>query len=550
LSGVGQAGPGTKRRGRGSGRAIDVLVSRDASGGVGADSCGYGERLQARRSEIEEAIFARVHDGVFDPAGRDAEYVAGLRTTVAAVVGYGLTGIARGEASSVVIPSAAVVQARLAARAGVGLDTVLRRYVAGHAVLEDFVVQEADRSEQDWIPPAPMAAVRQVLETSASMLDRLIPSIIGAYTQELERIESSHSHAQRAGAPARAGQPRQGVEEDGSLASSAQEQRGRIKQALVEVLAERGFAGATVGLVVGRAGVSTRTFYQCFDGLEECLIAVMDSVMEQIVALSSRELEAAGRWQEGIRSALAAVLSYLDRQPEPARVCLVETLAGGPVVLAHRERLIEAFRLPVIERIEREVPGVPSLAAEGVLSSVFGILHAHIVTEKPGPFIELLGPLMGLIMAPYLGALGMGREIEQGDALARAILNGDSRWSPPAAASRQGTEHDAAPAAALFPTVGSATARHLRECLLFLAEHPDSSNREVGLGIDLVHQSQVSKLLAHLLREGLATKRSEGQGKRNAWRLTPSGEQIARALSRQERQQESPSSHSPNAVFG
>jgi AcrR family transcriptional regulator len=84
------------------------------------------------------------------------------------------------------------------------------------------------------------------------------------------------------------------------------EQRERIMQALVEVLAERGFAGATVGLVVTRARVSTRTFYQCFDGLEECLIAVMDSVLEQAVALVSQTLREAEGWQEGVRSALAA----------------------------------------------------------------------------------------------------------------------------------------------------------------------------------------------------------------------------------------------------
>jgi AcrR family transcriptional regulator len=313
------------------------------------------------------------------------------------------------------------------------------------------------------------------------------------------------------------------------------EQRTRIMQGLVAVLAERGFAGATVGLVVKRARVSTRTFYQCFDGLEDCLIAIMDSALEQTVALVSQAQQEAECWQEGLRSALAAMLSYFDREPELARVCIVETLAGGPVVLAHREHLIEAFRLPVLQRIETDLPQASPLAAEGVMSLVLGIIHAHIVAEKPGPFIELLGPLMGLGMAPYLGARGMQREIEQGEQLAQAIMNGDSRRSRLAGeAPQQDTELGAAPDAPLFPNIGNATARRLRECLLFLAEHSGSSNREVGVGINLVHQSEVSKLLAYLLREGLATKRSEGKGKRNAWRLTPRGEELAQALSQRE----------------
>ncbi|HEV3321680.1 MAG TPA: TetR/AcrR family transcriptional regulator [Solirubrobacteraceae bacterium] len=401
------------------------------------------ERLRARRSEIEEAIFVRVRDGVFDPAGNgDAEYAEGLRAAIAAVVDYGLTGIEQGETSSAAVPSVTLAQARRAARAGVG---------------------------------------------------------------------------DRGGSRARPGQ-------------AAQEQSAWIMQALVEVLAERGFAGATIGLVIRRARVSTRTFYQRFDGLKECLIAIMDTVLEEAAALVSLELQGAGCWQDGVRSALAAMLSYFDREPGLARVCIVETLAGGPVVLAHRERLLQAFRMPILQRIEREVPNVSPLAAEGAMSSVLGIMHAHIVTARPGPFIELLGPLIGLIMAAHLAARGVERAIEQGDELARAILAGDSRWSPPAQSSEQDTGYGGEQVAALPAILDNPSARRPRECLLFLAEHPDSSNREVAVGIDITHRSHISRLLACLLHENLATKRSDGKGKRNAWRLTARGEEIARTL--------------------
>jgi DNA-binding HxlR family transcriptional regulator len=138
---------------------------------------------------------------------------------------------------------------------------------------------------------------------------------------------------------------------------------------------------------------------------------------------------------------------------------------------------------------------------------------------------------MGLAMAPYLSARSAQQEIERGDALAQAIRKGDSRWSLPAQAV-QDTEPVAAREAISFANLGDATAHRLRECVIFLAEHPDLSNREVGVGIGLIHQSQISKLLTYLAREGLVTKRSEGKGKRNAWRLTPRGEEIAQALMR------------------
>jgi len=48
-------------------------------------------------------------------------------------------------------------------------------------------------------------------------------------------------------------------------------QRGRIIRAALDELGELGAAGITVGGIVDRAKVSKKTFYENFDGIEECL---------------------------------------------------------------------------------------------------------------------------------------------------------------------------------------------------------------------------------------------------------------------------------------
>jgi PucR C-terminal helix-turn-helix domain/GGDEF-like domain len=143
------------------------------------------ERLRSRRSEIHEVISAHVRDVVvFGPAGeRDAEYVAGLQATVTAVLDYVLVGIERGEEWSGPIPSVAVAQAHRAARNGVGLDTVLRRYAAGNRLLVGFVMAEAD--------DLPNEALRQVLEMGASLVERLMAGVSIEYNCEIERAGRS-----------------------------------------------------------------------------------------------------------------------------------------------------------------------------------------------------------------------------------------------------------------------------------------------------------------------------------------------------------------------
>src|SRR5580698_7688800 len=101
-------------------------------------------RLRARRAELLEAVFARVRDAAFAGAGEeDVEYLAGLRATVATAVEYLLHELERGEDRAGPVPAQALEQARRAARVGVSLDTVLRRYVVGSGLLGEFVMEEA-----------------------------------------------------------------------------------------------------------------------------------------------------------------------------------------------------------------------------------------------------------------------------------------------------------------------------------------------------------------------------------------------------------------------
>jgi AcrR family transcriptional regulator len=325
-------------------------------------------------------------------------------------------------------------------------------------------------------------------------------------------------------------------------------QRERILGALAEVVVERGFAGASVGLVIARARVSRRTFYERFDGLEDCFRAVLDVGSARTVELVSGAFAREDCWQDGVRSALASLLVFLDSEPLLARVWLVESLAAGSWALEHREGSLRVLRELVVGGWP--VSGswsAPPLAAEGVMSAVLGVLHAHIVTGKPEPLIELLGPLMGLIAGPYLSAKGVAREIQRGEELARAIRTGeDPRWPPlpPRPLVVGGMVEwgvgfdDVGQDAALGGMLGGAipamlcnpTARRARECLVFLAEHPGSSNRDIAVGIGVAHRSQISALLSYFLKEQLVSKRSEGPGKANVWQLTPHGEKIWQRL--------------------
>lgn len=142
-------------------------------------------KLRSRIEEIEQAIYARVLGAVHDPVvGGDRAYQASMRETITAVVDYCFKGIECGSGRPGSVPTEVGAQARLAARTGVSLGAVLRRYVVGHGELGQFVMQEAEvcgLSNHG-------SALHHIRRTQETLLEHLTASVEHEYDQERERM--------------------------------------------------------------------------------------------------------------------------------------------------------------------------------------------------------------------------------------------------------------------------------------------------------------------------------------------------------------------------
>lgn len=136
--------------------------------------------LRARAPELEQAILARVY-GIADPtAVAGQEYLDGLHQAVAAGLNYGLAVI-EGGAEQRETPSQLLAQARLAARSGVSVDTVLRRYSGANALFTDVLVEEAERAE------LPRSELKRLLRALAASFERLLAVVSEEHAREMER---------------------------------------------------------------------------------------------------------------------------------------------------------------------------------------------------------------------------------------------------------------------------------------------------------------------------------------------------------------------------
>jgi AcrR family transcriptional regulator len=302
----------------------------------------------------------------------------------------------------------------------------------------------------------------------------------------------------------------------------AEIQRTRILAAMVDVAVEHGAANATVAHVVARSGVSRRTFYELFDDREDCFLAAFDEGVRRIATAVGPAYEQPGSWRSKTRAALTALLQSLAADPAMGRLLVVESLAAGPGTRARRQNVLLRI-LPIVDRGRTEGKGaaklVPDLTAEGIVGGVLSILQTRLAGRNSGSLVDLTGPLMGMIVLPYLGPAAARREIE--------------RPTPKRPAQ--------APVARCDPLRGlemRLTYRTVR-VLMAVAElgggGPYPSNRAVGARAGISDQGQISKLLARLHSLGLIDNSNAGsaRGEPNAWTLTARGWEIHGAIAGQ-----------------
>jgi AcrR family transcriptional regulator len=304
-------------------------------------------------------------------------------------------------------------------------------------------------------------------------------------------------------------------------------QRSRLLSAAVAAVNEEGYANVTVAHITERARVSRRTFYDLFENREACLGALI----EDVVAMIEGEIARAGldglSWRERVRGGLVAILSFFDREPALAQVCVVQSLRGGPDVLKRREEILTRLSAVLDEGRDESATssrgsGVTELTAEGLIGASLAIVYARL--QRGGdtpPLVGLTGELMSMIVLPYMGAAAARRELTR-PLPVEALLDASGDTSLSVASS--GGD----------PLAGVPMRLTYRTALVlgFIAERPGASNRVVGDHAGISDQGQISKLLARLERLGLTTNTGEGHqtGEPNAWTLTDVGTRVASSI--------------------
>ncbi|HZL48877.1 MAG TPA: TetR/AcrR family transcriptional regulator [Solirubrobacteraceae bacterium] len=297
--------------------------------------------------------------------------------------------------------------------------------------------------------------------------------------------------------------------------------------AAVDVLAEKGYSSAFAGLVTGRSGISRLTFYELFDGGEDCFLAAFDEAVAQIAAEVTPAYLGRKGWREQIRDGLAALLACFDREPDLCSLVIVDALTVGPRVHERRASVLDSL-IDAVDRGRSEGRAGrehPPVTAEGIVGGVFNVVHSRVLQRvtaardarargisptgniSPAPagsLRALCNPLMAMIVMPYLGHTAAARELKRPTPKARR----------------------SAPRAVRNPAVPRLNERALM-ILRVISTEPCLGNRQIAERVGLHDTGHISRLLLLLSDQGLILNESKNHPRgAKAWRLTGKGERV------------------------
>src|SRR3954465_7919431 len=186
-------------------------------------------------------------------------------------------------------------------------------------------------------------------------------------------------------------------------------QRGRLLDAMANVVAEKGYPATTVADVIAKAGVSRRTFYEHFRDKEGCFLAAYDTGVEILLETVRQAGDGIDDPLERTRARVRAYLETLAAEPAFARTFEIEIAAAGPRAQARRRDVYERFAQQAREdaaAARRQVPGLPEppddvyLAAVGATDAV---VSARVAEGRIDALPELEAVVLPTPLAPTLG---------------------------------------------------------------------------------------------------------------------------------------------------
>jgi hypothetical protein len=184
--------------------------------------------------------------------------------------------------------------------------------------------------------------------------------------------------------------------------------RGRLHEAILVELVEKGHDGIELPAVLWKVGVEERDFEATYESVEDCLFAAYDELTSNLDATVREACQAQGAsadWAERVGAGLGALLEELAERPLAARALLRAFPSIGPRAQARSQAFTESFG-PMLaagreaSEVGTELPGEVEMLATGAAEA---IVFEEVESGRAEDLPALLPSLLFSVIVPFVG---------------------------------------------------------------------------------------------------------------------------------------------------
>ena len=187
----------------------------------------------------------------------------------------------------------------------------------------------------------------------------------------------------------------------------------RLREALLDLCAERGYADLRLEDLLERAGVDRASFHRLYTDLDACFAAVLGEVYGEFFERAQEAVTGQTGWRDRVRATAYALLRFLRADERVARLAAVEAQHAGE---GAQRLFLETFNrlVDLIDEGSAEASG-PDSPSRATALGVGGVLFARVQEAVAEGELALgeeeIPQLMYAAVFPYLGAEAAEEEL-------------------------------------------------------------------------------------------------------------------------------------------
>ena len=197
------------------------------------------------------------------------------------------------------------------------------------------------------------------------------------------------------------------------MPESSEEEVLRLRGALLDLCAERGYKKLKLKDLLERSGLDEAAFNRHYADLDACYAAVLGDIYDEFFVHAQEAVADESGWRDRMRATAYALLRYLRADERVARLAAVEVqYAGKRAQELFQETFARLVKLLDEGSAEADGPESPGLAtAIGVGGVVFARIQEAVAKGELDLGEEEIPELMYAAVFPYLGAEAAEEEL-------------------------------------------------------------------------------------------------------------------------------------------